>query len=199
MSTDSNPSVTSVPPVVTGSRQALESMTLTQLKDIARGLAKDKKMGAFSQLRKNHLIEALLKAQTPSPEASTEPARPKTREEELNSMRLPELKTLAKQMNILGYSTKNKATLVQMILDREAPRASNGSEVTAAPLTDRERFQNMTVIALKDYARNHQIQGYSTLRKEPLIELIMKARTTSAPAPSAGVLPVAVPVEPAPQ
>lgn len=103
----------------------------------------------------------------------TQPA-PLSERDRLTKMTLKELKEYAKEHNIRGYSQKNKADLVDLILAGSAPGgtaggAPTGAGTTATAVTD---IQKMTIPQLKEEIKKRGGRGYSGKSKAELVKML---------------------------
>ena len=152
-------------------------------------IAKKKGLRGYSKLKKAQLI-TLLKSKNP-----------------YESMTVVQLKQEAKKLGISGYSTLNKPALVKLLktktvtkkpvkkTSRKAVRkpsrkATKKPSRKAAKKTSRSRkaaikksspkskkYQSMTVVQLKQSARERGLSGYSKLNKAALLDLLNKETT----------------------
>ncbi len=88
------------------------------------------------------------------------------------SMKVSELRDIAKFKSLKGWSKLKKSQLITFIMDNESRR----------PLKSKYKpktkyfsfFSSMTVEELHDFARENKIQGYSSLKKAKLIRFLDK-------------------------
>lgn len=107
----------------------------------------------------------------------------------LMSFTVGQLKEYCRDNEIQGYSSLNKAGLTELIYDSENEEPFDPSaEYVGDYVDDVDTLMLFTAEQLKEYCRDNEIQGYSSLNKAALAELIYdsemprprKARTKKA-------------------
>lgn len=159
-------------------RDKLTELTLVQLRTIARKLKEEGKIGAYSTARKGELIDIILQAggaSVPAGAPAGKPSEPVTLRDELNALRLDQLKAKARELKqshkIGAYSTKSKAEIIDMICE-----AYNPTPKPPEPeLTLEQRLQKANLLDLRKEAKELDVKGYSTKNKATVIQMILAA------------------------
>jgi hypothetical protein len=86
---------------------------------------------------------------------------PVKQSQNLNILKLTELRMIAKNMNIKGYLKLNKKLLIELIIKTKKQSPT---------------IKPSTVVQLKNVAREMGLKGYSKLKKEELIRLIKDSK-----------------------
>jgi hypothetical protein len=89
---------------------------------------------------------------------------------QLESMTLYELQDLARGK--VPFSGRSKASLIKDLVNYYAQGYRVGGSSSSSSSKD---FDEMTVPELREYARKHDISGYSKLRKQELIDRIKES------------------------
>lgn len=150
--------------VVTESEVDLSVLAMAELKDFAR----DRKIAGFSTMRKDELVEAL----------------PKTYEK----LRVIELQALARKESIANFSTMRKDELIEaiksgpvlleeeeIIIEEEPEELVEVLEVQRIQVVDEDGTIELNVLTLeelKGFAKDRKISGFSTMRKNELLEVL---------------------------
>lgn len=175
---------------------SIESMTVKELKDRAR----DERIPKYYKMRKQELINAL--RQIAGGELSVDAEQQEaiqTASDELESeitavalevaddafdiagMNVKQLKAHARKSGISGYSRMRKQELIDMLLAKtvdesvqeihEEPMVRNAVAESMREVSD---LSSKTVKELKATARSRGIKGYSRMRKQELLDLLLE-------------------------
>ena len=97
---------------------------------------------------------------------------------ELNRMNMTQLRALAKEYNLKGYSRLRKDELTKLINESNKDKGSKGpAGAQAEPenqliKSNKMELNRLNMSELKALAKEYKLKGYSRLRKDGLIELI---------------------------
>lgn len=84
------------------------------------------------------------------------------KEEDLNKLKVNELKKIAKQLRCKGYSKLLKVELIQLIRRKQIP----------SPYSPYKEIKRLTVVQLKKLAKNLKVKGYYKMKKDELIKKV---------------------------
>ena len=98
-------------------------------------------------------------------------------------MTVEELRVKAKEMGLTGYSNLKKKELVSFIAENIRPVKGEIVEGETEKVL-REELALLTVLTLREKAKNMGLTGYSKMRKEELIDLISKYQKMVSEEPS---------------
>lgn len=174
---------------------SIESMNVKELKDRARS----ERIPKYYKMRKHELIKALREIGGGEPSAaSVQQEAIQTASDELESeitavalevaddafdiarMNVKELKAYARKNGISGYSRMRKQELIDMLLAKtvdesvqeiqEEPMVRNSIAESMREVSD---LSSKTVKELKATARSRGIKGYSRMRKQELLDVLL--------------------------
>lgn len=99
----------------------------------------------------------------------------------LQSMTVNQLRSMARDLGVSGYSTERKEEIIPKIERAQGMVGSsrdryNYNRVGQAQSRDSGNIRNLTVDRLRSMAKEMQIPGYSTNTKQELIEKIQRGR-----------------------